>query len=48
VYITGSDTREIQVRVTATGYRIGDDVRVSERQRGNRVEVESAYPTSMS
>ncbi len=40
VHITGSDTREVQVRVTATGYRIGEGVRVTERQSGNRVEVE--------
>jgi hypothetical protein len=40
VHVTGSETREVQVRVTATGYRIGDEVRVSERQNGNRVEVE--------
>jgi len=44
VHITGSETREIQVRVTATGYRIGDEVRVSERQTGNRVEVEVRVP----
>jgi DUF4097 and DUF4098 domain-containing protein YvlB len=44
VHITGSDTREVQVRVTATGYRIGDEVRVSERQNGNRVEVEVRVP----
>lgn len=43
VHITGSDTREVQVRVTATGYRI-DDVRISERQTGNRVEVEVRVP----
>jgi DUF4097 and DUF4098 domain-containing protein YvlB len=44
VHITGSDTREVQVRVTATGYRIGDEVRVEERQSGNRVEVEVRVP----
>ncbi len=44
VHITGSETREVQVRVTATGYRIGDEVRVSERQTGNRVEVEVRVP----
>ncbi len=44
VHITGSETREVQVRVTATGYRIGDEVRVSERQTGNRVEIEVRVP----
>jgi len=44
VHITGTDTREVQVRVAATGYRIGDEVRVSERQTGNRVEVEVRVP----
>jgi DUF4097 and DUF4098 domain-containing protein YvlB len=44
VHIAGSDTRQVQVRVTASGYRIGDEVRVSERQTGNRVEVEVRVP----
>jgi DUF4097 and DUF4098 domain-containing protein YvlB len=44
VHITGSDSREVQVRVTASGYRMGDEVRVSERQTGNRVEVEVRVP----
>jgi predicted secreted protein len=39
VHITGSDTHEVQVRVTTSGYR-SDDVRISERQSGNRIEVE--------
>lgn len=47
VHITGSDTREVRVRVAATGYRIGDEVRVSERQTGNRVEIEVRVPRKM-
>ena len=47
VHITGSDTHEVQVRVSATGYRIGDEVRVSERQTGNRVEIEVRVPRKM-
>jgi len=44
VRVTGSDTREVQVRVSATGYRVGDEVRISEHQTGNRVEVEVRVP----
>ena len=40
VRVSGSDGHEVQVRVTAPGYRIGDQVRVTERQNGDRVEVE--------
>jgi DUF4097 and DUF4098 domain-containing protein YvlB len=47
VHITASETREVQVRVTATGYRIGDEVRVSERQTANRVEIEVRVPRKM-
>jgi hypothetical protein len=44
VHIAGGDSREVQVRVTATGYRIGDEVRVTEHQAGDRVEVEVHVP----
>ena len=44
VHITGTDTHQVEVRVSATGYRIGDEVRVSERQSGNRVEIEVHVP----
>jgi len=40
VQVTGSDRHEVQVHVTAAGYRIGDQVKISERQNGDRVEVE--------
>jgi len=40
VRVTGSDSHEVQVRVMAGSYRIGDQVRITERQNGDRVEVE--------
>ena len=44
VHIAGSATRDVQVRVIATGYRIGDEIRIEDRQSGNRVEVEVRVP----
>jgi DUF4097 and DUF4098 domain-containing protein YvlB len=41
VHVNGSDSHEVQIRVTAAGYRIGDQVRISERQSGDRIEVEA-------
>jgi len=43
VHVTGSDTREVRVHVSGTGYRIGNQIRISERS-GNRVEVEVRVP----
>ena len=44
VQIAGGDSREVKVRVAARGYRIGDEVRISEHQVGDRVEVEVHVP----
>jgi len=39
VRVSGSDSHDVQVRVAATGYT-ADHVRISDRQNGDRVEIE--------
>ena len=45
--VTGADIRQVEARVTTTGWEIGPGgVQISERQSGNRVELEVRIPKS--
>ena len=47
VTVTGTDSKRIEVRVTATGWQIGPSgVQVVDRQAGDRVEVDVRVPHS--